>query len=108
MIRRPPRSTLFPYTTLFRSLIKDMPSLVAAAHVGHRGSRDDPRRMTLMLVDLDLMKPINDQYGHEAGDQVLEQIATLLRDRLRDTDRVVRWGGDEFVIVRTPSDLDDG
>ncbi len=43
----------------------------------------------------------------EAGDLVLEGVAQLLRRLLRETDRVVRWGGDEFVIVRTESDVDD-
>ena len=63
--------------------------------------------MTLMLVDLDRLKPINDEHGHEAGDVALEAVAKLLRRCLRETDRVVRWGGDEFVIVRTPSDIED-
>jgi diguanylate cyclase (GGDEF)-like protein len=90
-----------------RSLMREMPHLIAASQASMRAPSVAACRMTLMLVDLDRLKPINDQYGHEAGDQVLEQVATLLLRALRDTDRVVRWGGDEFVIVRTRSDLED-
>jgi diguanylate cyclase (GGDEF)-like protein len=60
-----------------------------------------------MLVDLDRLKPINDEFGHEAGDVALEGVASVLRQCLKDADRAVRWGGDEFVIVRALSDLDD-
>jgi diguanylate cyclase (GGDEF)-like protein len=88
-----------------RSLIKDMPRLIEQLNSG--SPLQKPRRMTLMLVDLDRLKPINDQHGHEAGDLAIEGVATLLRRCLRDSDRVVRWGGDEFVIIRTPSDIDD-
>jgi diguanylate cyclase (GGDEF)-like protein len=60
-----------------------------------------------MLVDLDRLKPINDEFGHEAGDVALEGVASVLTRCLSASDRVVRWGGDEFVIVRALSDLDD-
>lgn len=66
-----------------------------------------PQRLALMLVDLDRLKPINDEFGHEAGDVALEGVASVLRCCLSAADRVVRWGGDEFVIVRALSDLDD-
>src|SRR5262249_13838959 len=55
----------------------------------------------------DNLKPINDEHGHEAGDRVLEGVATALRDALRPGDRVVRWGGDEFVVMRVDTDLED-
>ena len=89
-----------------RALIKDMPQILARLEAD-RLRHDKPLRMTLMLVDLDRLKPINDAHGHEAGDLALEEVAGQLRRCLRDCDRVVRWGGDEFVIVRTQSDLDD-
>ena len=89
-----------------RALIKDMPQILARLDA-ERLRYDRPARMTLMLVDLDRLKPINDAHGHEAGDLALEEVAGLLRRCVRDCDRVVRWGGDEFVIVRTHSDIDD-
>lgn len=60
---------------------------------------------TLLMVDLDYLKPINDLHGHEAGDQVLVGIAESLRRCCRASDLLVRWGGDEFVIVYFDSDM---
>jgi len=88
-----------------RSLMKEMPGLLEQLQASQ--FTDKPQRLSLMLVDLDRLKPINDQHGHEAGDVALEGIAGMLRSCLRQTDRAVRWGGDEFVIVRVHSDIDD-
>jgi diguanylate cyclase (GGDEF)-like protein len=60
----------------------------------------------MMIVDLDRLKPINDQYGHEAGDRVLVQVAETLRQLCRSTDRIFRWGGDEFVVLCSDASLD--
>lgn len=57
------------------------------------------RSMALIMLDLDLFKPINDTYGHAAGDAILVQFAHLLRDTVRRPDLVIRWGGDEFAIL---------
>jgi diguanylate cyclase (GGDEF)-like protein len=53
----------------------------------------------LLLFDLDGFKQVNDTYGHNAGDQVLQIIARRLRKSVRDGDVVARWGGDEFVVL---------
>jgi diguanylate cyclase (GGDEF)-like protein len=55
--------------------------------------------LCIMLLDLDDFKAINDTRGHHVGDQVLIETADRLRDAVRDTDVVGRWGGDEFVIL---------
>ena len=60
---------------------------------------DKSRQCVLMVVDLDHLKPINDQFGHEGGDAVLMQIAEILRREVRTGDLIVRWGGDEFVVL---------
>jgi diguanylate cyclase (GGDEF)-like protein len=51
------------------------------------------------VIDLDNLKTVNDRYGHGAGDQLLRHLVSVLRDELRPTDRLYRWGGDEFLIV---------
>jgi len=52
----------------------------------------------LLLIDIDHFKQINDRYGHAAGDAVLVSIARRLRETLRETDMIVRWGGEEFMV----------
>jgi diguanylate cyclase (GGDEF)-like protein len=66
---------------------------------------DTPPRLVLMVVDLDHLKPINDQFGHEGGDAVLLQISEILRSETRADDLIVRWGGDEFVVLCRDADL---
>jgi diguanylate cyclase (GGDEF)-like protein len=63
------------------------------------------RKFVLMVVDLDHLKPINDHFGHEGGDAVLVQLAKILREAFRSDDLIVRWGGDEFVVLCRDADL---
>jgi diguanylate cyclase (GGDEF)-like protein len=55
--------------------------------------------LVLLLIDLDGFKPVNDRFGHEAGDHVLVEVAARLQSAIRPGDLVARLGGDEFVIV---------
>ena len=63
-----------------------------------------PNGLTLMLVDLDNFKQINDTHGHPTGDRVLKMFAELLTDVVRGTDMVFRLGGDEFALMFQPAD----
>jgi diguanylate cyclase (GGDEF)-like protein len=62
------------------------------------------KNFSIMMIDLDRFKHINDTYGHYAGDQVLRIIADRLRKQVRDTDMVARLGGDEFFILLKETD----
>ncbi|MBK7954651.1 MAG: GGDEF domain-containing protein [Candidatus Accumulibacter sp.] len=57
------------------------------------------RAYYVLFMDIDCFKEINDTFGHEAGDQVLRQMATVLKDSLRETDFVARYGGEEFLAI---------
>ncbi len=54
---------------------------------------------SIILLDIDFFKDINDTYGHQVGDYILQTIAKLIKRLLRKTDTVARWGGEEFVII---------
>jgi diguanylate cyclase (GGDEF)-like protein len=60
--------------------------------------------LALILFDLDGFKRVNDSYGHQRGDAVLQAVATALEDGVRDHDIVVRQGGDEFAVVAPDTD----
>lgn len=62
----------------------------------------------LIFVDLDEFKPINDTYGHAAGDDVLRAVANLLKTHVRETDYIGRLGGDEFAILLPRSNKRNG
>lgn len=59
----------------------------------------DGRKMALAILDLDHFKQVNDRLGHEAGDRVLCDLVTLLQSGLRGSDRLFRFGGEEFVLL---------
>lgn len=59
----------------------------------------EPMSLTLMIVDIDYFKKVNDKYGHLAGDQVLRGVADVLKRQARGTDMVFRYGGEEFAIL---------
>jgi diguanylate cyclase (GGDEF)-like protein len=56
------------------------------------------REMTLLLIDLDRFKPVNDNYGHQFGDRVLAAAAAVFREELRGTELLGRYGGEEFIV----------
>ena len=74
-----------------RYLMQEFPRLIAD-HKANAG-------LAIMIIDLDALKPINDQHGHAAGDEVIIEIAKTLRQAIRPDDVLARWGGDEFVVV---------
>ena len=57
--------------------------------------------VSLILLDIDRFKRVNDRYGHLAGDAVLKEFVGRIRERIRDTDSLFRWGGEEFAVLAT-------
>ena len=80
-----------------RSFLELMKSRSALAEAERREDiADNPD--CLILMDIDLFKHINDTWGHSVGDSVLTEVALRLKNAIRDTDMVLRWGGEEFLI----------
>jgi len=62
---------------------------------------------SLLLIDLDHFKAVNDTHGHAAGDAVLKHVAAILKDGARASDVVGRWGGEEFLVMLPHCNIDD-
>ncbi|MEE8583474.1 MAG: GGDEF domain-containing protein, partial [Acidobacteriota bacterium] len=65
----------------------------------HNRSKRYHRTFAIAMVDADNLKPVNDQYGHQAGGEFIRHLASCLQQNLRQTDSVARYGGDEFVLL---------
>ena len=61
--------------------------------------------LCVLMLDIDHFKLVNDEYGHIVGDDVLEKVGTILRRRIRDTDSIGRYGGEEFIAVLPKADF---
>ena len=66
------------------------------------------QQLTLMMIDVDYFKGINDTYGHQGGDEVLKKLAALLLESIRPTDVACRFGGEEFLVLLPDMTLDTG
>jgi diguanylate cyclase (GGDEF)-like protein len=64
------------------------------------------KQLSLLMLDIDYFKRINDKYGHQAGDMVLESLAQILKKVFRESDVIARYGGEEFVIVLPSTGID--
>ncbi|MCK4744062.1 MAG: GGDEF domain-containing protein [Sulfuriflexus sp.] len=68
----------------------------------------DKKSFLLVITDIDHFKKFNDNYGHDCGDYVLQQVSTLMKESLRQQDVVARWGGEEFLIMLPETELEGG
>lgn len=87
-------ATFDPLTGLYnrRAILGKLRELI---NIANRYKED----FSLIMLDIDHFKKVNDRYGHLTGDEVLEEIATLISRNIRDTDIVGRYGGEEFIII---------
>ncbi|MFA6630555.1 MAG: GGDEF domain-containing protein, partial [Sulfuricurvum sp.] len=67
----------------------------------------EQRPLGVIFFDIDHFKRVNDEYGHLIGDEVLKDIAALVKRRLRKSDIFARWGGEEFIILLPDTPLDE-
>ena len=63
------------------------------------------KSFSVIMCDIDHFKKVNDQYGHDFGDYVLKEVAMLLKEQIRELDKLSRWGGEEFFIVLPETNL---
>ena len=79
-----------------------------ASLVTETAQGDGPLKpLSILMVDIDNFKAINDSFGHPAGDAVLVEVARRLSESVRSSDMVARWGGEEFVVLLRDCTLDD-
>jgi len=69
-------------------------------------ARKRNKELSLLVIDINKFKQINDQNGHKFGDLVLQKVASVLVEQTRKTDIVCRWGGDEFIVILIDSSLE--
>ena len=76
-------------------------------HQNMREKKRSGNTFSLIFMDIDCFKMINDLHGHKKGDFVLRRITELLRNGIRSTDSLFRWGGDEFVVILADADIEN-
>ena len=79
----------------------DVAQVLRAFHTGQDRTRRD---LVFYLIDMDNFKEVNDHYGHQAGDRVLVESARRIESVIRDSDVLLRWGGEEFLVVSRLTD----
>ncbi len=103
------------YEELFESARKDALTGLANRRVFDErihdmmmGAKRYQRPLTMASLDLDHFKLVNDNHGHKKGDEVLQKVANVFRGAIRETDLLVRIGGDEFLLVMDNTGLENG
>jgi diguanylate cyclase (GGDEF)-like protein len=87
--------------------IANRQTILAAIFDGVDRSKRYERPLSVAFVDIDHFKAVNDTYGHPTGDVVLRHVADILRGNIRSSDRIGRYGGEEFVLLLPETNVDD-
>ncbi|WP_154223672.1 GGDEF domain-containing protein [Marinicella rhabdoformis] len=82
-------------------------ALATHARNEKRFAENTDSALSLLLIDIDNFKPVNDIHGHDVGDLVIRKLSALLKDKIRKTDNAYRWGGEEFMVILPVTDLDE-
>ncbi|HVQ54044.1 MAG TPA: diguanylate cyclase [Thermoanaerobaculia bacterium] len=92
----------------FSTVIEDDVNRTLRVHSTPAQSRPRNCDLIFYIVDIDHFKEINDEYGHDRGDGVLAEVARRLTQVVRDSDRLIRWGGEEFLLISRDADRSRG
>jgi diguanylate cyclase (GGDEF)-like protein len=92
---------------LFEQVTKEVGAIQRERAEVQKGTLRDAHELVFIMVDLDWFKPINDTCGHAAGDRLLLQVKGILERACRSSDVLIRWGGDEFLVVGRSSDMEN-
>jgi|AntDeeMetagen285_2_1112576.scaffolds.fasta_scaffold01251_1 diguanylate cyclase (GGDEF)-like protein/PAS domain S-box-containing protein len=87
--------------------VQNRRNLISRGHLEALRSSRSGRAFAVMLLDIDYFKLLNDQYGHDAGDQVLKTFADTVENSIRKIDSFGRWGGEEFLVIVGDADQTD-
>jgi diguanylate cyclase (GGDEF)-like protein len=90
---------------VFEQVSKELSYVQRQHRAVQSGQHEQASQLLFIMVDLDWFKPINDTCGHAAGDRVLVQVREVLESACRNSDVLVRWGGDEFLVIGRAHDL---
>lgn len=77
-------------------------SVINDSRKAHLGKGDS----SIMLIDIDFFKSVNDEFGHYVGDRVLVLVSEIIKSEVRDQDLAIRWGGEEFLVILKDCNLD--
>ncbi len=94
------------YRTKKASLLDPLTNTYNRSYLREFLQSENPANYQVMMVDIDHFKKINDIFGHKAGDIVLQDVAALIKSELRERDKIVRFGGEEFLIFLHKEKLD--
>jgi len=70
-------------------------------------NRENNEKTGIIFFDIDHFKAVNDNYGHDIGDDILKNLVLLVTRHIRTSDKLIRWGGEEFIIISSANTLDD-
>src|SRR4051812_10315992 len=88
--------------------VSNRATLLAALFAEVERANRYERPLSLAFVDIDHFKAVNDTYGHAAGDVVLRGVAQTIKANIRESDAVGRYGGEEFMLLLTETDVEEG
>lgn len=94
------------YSEVVTEMISNFTEEVTNSLVWKREPNIRNKVMGICMIDIDHFKKINDKFGHKAGDVVLQEVSTIMKSLLRFDDIVIRWGGEEFVILLNRTQID--